>query len=335
MSRFSVSLRGPENPSSYSRRRFLRQIFGVGALGLTGAGSFVPSLGQTNGPTSPEPFRFAFLTDLHLLQAGALRSVDGISACLDAVGKLDPRPEFILCGGDLVHSSRELTLPGAETALDFFLQIWKYKTNLPTYWTFGNHDLAGTSNPSSLPTDPEYAKGLFQDRLKMPKLFYSFDHKGWHFVVLDDIALQPDHSYIGKLFDDELVFLKADLDAHRAMPTIVCTHIPVVSNVPLGLSLAHLADPHKPTPNLKTLVCTNGDSLLNDIPSHNVRAILAGHLHFYEELSHNGVQIINSGAVCGSYWKGPNHGCPEGFGVVDVGADGSVKFDYRPYGWKA
>jgi hypothetical protein len=28
-------------------------------------------------------------------------------------------------------------------------------------------------------------------------------------------------------------------------------------------------------------------------------------------------------------------GCPEGFGVVDVGADGAVKFDYRTYGWKA
>jgi hypothetical protein len=28
-------------------------------------------------------------------------------------------------------------------------------------------------------------------------------------------------------------------------------------------------------------------------------------------------------------------GCPEGYGVVDLGADGSVKFDYRTYGWKA
>ena len=339
MSRFSALPREPEHfaihPVLYSRRHFLRQVLGAGALTLAGASGFSPLLGQTNTSPSPAPFRFAFLTDLHLLQAGALRSVAGISACLDAVEKLKPRPEFILCGGDLVHSTREMTLPGAETALDFFLQLWRYHTDLPTYWTFGNHDLAGTSNHNVPTDDKEYGKGLFQNRLQLPKLFYSFDHKDWHFIVLDDIALQPDRSYTGQLFDDELTFLMADLDAHRAMPTIVCTHIPVMSNVPMGLSLAHLADPHRPAPNLKTLVCTNGDTLLDDIGPHNVRAVLAGHLHFYEQLEHNGVQIINSGAVCGSYWRGANHGCPEGFGVVDVGADGSVKFDYRTYGWKA
>jgi hypothetical protein len=27
--------------------------------------------------------------------------------------------------------------------------------------------------------------------------------------------------------------------------------------------------------------------------------------------------------------------CPEGFGIVDLGADGSFQFDYRPYGWVA
>ena len=49
----------------------------------------------------------------------------------------------------------------------------------------------------------------------------------------------------------------------------------------------------------------------------------------------NGIQFINSGAVCGTYWKGPLYGCPEGFGVVDLGKDGSVAFEYRDYGWKA
>ena len=91
----------------------------------------------------------------------------------------------------------------------------------------------------------------------------------------------------------------------------------------------------KPKSDTKTLVCTNGDSMLADIPGHNIRAVLSGHLHFYEALDRNGLRIINSGAVCGSYWKGPNHGCPEGFGVVDLGADGSVAFEYRNYGWKA
>jgi DNA repair exonuclease SbcCD nuclease subunit len=280
-----------------------------------------------------ESFRFAFLTDLHLLQGGALGSVEGIVACLAAVEKLDPRPEFILVGGDLVHSTRDLTVPGAESALDFFLQLWKDHTDLPTYWTFGNHDLAGTNNPYVSTADPDYGKGLFQNRLQLPRLFYSFDCKGWHFVVLDDIALRP-HGYFGELFDDELAFLKADLDVHRTTPTIVTTHIPIASNLPLGLLLAHaLIEDHRPLPN--HLICANGSALLEDIPGHNIRAVLAGHLHFHEQIERNGVRLINSGAVCGNYWKGPMYGCPEGFGVVDLGANGSVAFDYRDYGWMA
>jgi hypothetical protein len=168
----------------------------------------------------------------------------------------------------------------------------------------------------------------------MPRLFYSFDRKGWRFVVLDDIAILPGHGYYGELFENELAFLKADLNAHRSQPTIVCTHIPIASNLPLGLLMAHgMTGDHKAAP--KNLVCTNGSALLDDIPGHNIRAVLAGHLHFKEEITRKGLRLINSGAVCGNYWKGPMYGCPEGFGVVDLGADGSVKFDYRTYGWKA
>ncbi len=317
--------------ASFSRRHFLRQILGTSALTLAGLD---PLFAQTGGASQAEAFRFAFVTDLHLLQGGALRSIEGIVACLAAVEKLDPRPEFIVVGGDLVHSSRELTLPGAESALDFFLQLWKDHTDIPTRWTFGNHDLAGTSNPYVSPGDKGYGKALFQNRLGLPRLFYSFDCKGWHFVVLDDIALSPERRYFGELFEDELAFLKAELDAHRAQPTIVCTHIPIASNLPLGLLLAGgLGENHQPIP--KTLVCTNGDALLEDIPGHNIRAVLAGHLHFHEQIDHHGVPLINCGAVCGNYWKGPLYGCPEGFGVVDLGADGSVAFDYRSFGWKA
>ena len=333
MSRCSALPPKPDRDPCYSRRRFLRQLLGVSALTIGGLDSLLAQ-NAAPAPSKATPFRFAFLTDLHLLQGGALRSVEGIVACLAAVQKLDPRPDFILCGGDLVHSSRDLTLPGAETALDYFLQLWKDHTDLPTHWTFGNHDLAGTSNAYADATDQNYAKGLFQNRLNLPRLYYTFDCKGWHFVVLDDIALQPDHGYFGELFDDELAFLKADLDAYRATPTIVCSHIPIASNLPLDLLLAHSLT-NKPKSNTKTLVCTNGGAMLADIPGHNIRAVLSGHLHFYEALDRNGVRIINSGAVCGSYWKGPNNGCPEGFGVVDLGADGSVKFDYRSYGWKA
>jgi len=267
------------------------------------------------------------------MKDGGLRSAEGIAACLTAVEKLDPRPDFILVGGDLVNLSRDLTIAEAERRLDFFLKIWNAHTSLPAHWTFGNHDLAGTNNPAVSPQEKHYGKALFQDRFQLPHLYHSFDHKGWHFVILDDIAPQPDHTYLGRLFDDELLFLKADLDAHKNMPTILCAHIPIMSAMPVSLYLAHSMGYQLPEP--KAMVCTNADRLFQDFPGHNIRAVLSGHLHHFEKIDLNGICFINSGAVCGNYWKGPMLDCPEGFGVADIAADGSVSFSYRDYGWKA
>jgi Icc protein len=160
---------------------------------------------------------------------------------------------------------------------------------------------------------------------------------------MDDIALQPDWNYEGRLVDDELAFLKADLQAHAATPTILCTHIPLISAMPFAASLAQAAGFKVKAP--KDAVCTNATALTDDFPGHNIRAVLAGHLHHYEQNDLGGVPFYNSGAVCGNWWKGstvagdwwkgPLKECPEGFAVVDLGADGSVKFDYRTYGWKA
>jgi hypothetical protein len=317
-------------PSSLSRRRFLRQILGAGAAAA--AAGFHPLFAQNAPPVAAaQAFRFAFLTDFHLMQDGALRSAEGIAACLTAMEKITPRPAFVLVGGDLVHRARDLTISEAEKRLDFFLKIWNDHTALPARWTFGNHDLVGTSNSAVSPADKDYGKGLFQDRFQLPHLFYSFDYLGWHFVVLDDIAPTPDRNYVGQLFDDELGFLQADLDANRTAPTIICAHIPMLTNLPVSLYLAASAG----QPHAQNLVCTNGGSLIADLPRHNVKAVLAGHLHHLERIEQEGVHYINCGAVCANYWQGPSaYATPEGFGVVDLGADGSVTFDYRTYGWK-
>jgi 3',5'-cyclic-AMP phosphodiesterase len=322
----------PPKPSLYSRRAFLRQLLGAGAI--TGAGLDTVLAQNASTPLSGAgAFRFAFLTDFHLMKNGDLRSAEGITACLAVVEKLDPRPEFILVGGDLVHLARDLTVAEASRRLDLFLKIWHDHTALPAHWTFGNHDLVGTSNPSVSPKEKNYGKELFKERFQLPHLFYSFDWKGWHFVILDDIDPLPDRSYVGKFFEDELRYLRADLDLHKTTPTIICTHIPTISALPFSIYLAKQAGLRFNAP--KNLVCTNANELFDQIPGHPIRAVLSGHLHHYETFDLNGVRFVNSGAICGSYWKGPMLDCPEGFGVVDVDSNGSVAFDYRTYGWKA
>jgi 3',5'-cyclic AMP phosphodiesterase CpdA len=312
-------------PAPLSRRRFLQGL--LAAL----AASRLDGLAAPAAPA--ESFRFAFLTDLHLLKDGALRSVQGIAMCLQAVEELNPRPDFILVGGDLVNDARDLSIFDANRGYDLFLKTWHNNTSLPAHWTFGNHDLCATGIPNPPTHDPRYGKGLFKQRLGVSSLFSSFDHRGWHFVIMDDIKLMPDHSYEGLLFDDELAFLHADLRANAAKPTLLCTHIPLYSMLPFSVALAQATGFHVKTP--RNLVCTNANALISDFPGHNIRAVLAGHLHHYEENVIGGVPFYNSGAVCGNYWKGAMAGCPEGFAVVDVAADGGLKFDYRPYGWQA
>ena len=309
-----------------TRRNFVRQL--LGTLAATG---LHPAFGSPSA--SPQAFRFAFLTDLHLLKDGDLKSDLGIATCLAAVEKLNPKPEFILVGGDLVDRARDLTVAEAERRLNQFQKIWNDHTDLHAHWCFGNHDLVGTNNPDVSPNEPLYATGLFRSHFHMRRLFYSFDYKGWHFVVLNDIALDSEHSYYGALSDEEVQYLLADLAANRSAPTIVCTHVPLMSNTPLAVAAAKLVGLHFNVP--KTLVCTNASAIMPDFSLHNVRGVLCGHLHYYEHLDLNGIPFINSGAVCGSYWRGPVANCPEGFGIVDVGANGSFDFKYQTYGWKA
>jgi 3',5'-cyclic AMP phosphodiesterase CpdA len=289
--------------------------------GFSAPGGFSPA----------QAFRFAFLTDLHFMIDPARRSDQGIAQCLTAMENIRPRPEFILVGGDVVNVARDLTIAEAERRLNLFQQIWNDHTSLPCHWVFGNHDLVATNNPDVPPTEPFYGKGLFQAHFHLSKLYYSFNYKGWRFIILDDVELIPDNGYIGELFPEEIDFYRAGLKTPA--PTIVCTHIPILSNTSLEIHMARLAGLHVNAP--EHLVCTNGSALTSALPGHNVRAVLCGHLHHYERIDQNGVAFINSGAVCGNYWKGPVMDCPEGFGVVDLGADGSFQFEYRPYGWVA
>jgi 3',5'-cyclic-AMP phosphodiesterase len=54
-----------------------------------------------------------------------------------------------------------------------------------------------------------------------------------------------------------------------------------------------------------------------------------------EQIQIDGLAYLNSGAICGNWWKGAQVGCPEGFTVLDLGRNGHVAAEYRSYGWKA
>src|SRR5262245_23463423 len=86
---------------SVSRRQFL-----VGGMAAAGA-LLLPSRQLWCAPEKhvepPGGFRFVHLTDIHVQPER--RADEGFAKCIDAVESLNPKPDFILAGGDLVYDA--------------------------------------------------------------------------------------------------------------------------------------------------------------------------------------------------------------------------------------
>ena len=291
---------------------------------------------DTQNPPLGNGLRAVFATDAHVMVDNRLRSEDGLKAALLAIENLKPKPELILFGGDLTHESPELDFPAAEQLIDRFLKVWKDHTDVPTFFTFGNHDLVGTKNATVNREDPRFGKGLYRMRLELERNFYAFRKSGWRFIVLDDVLPEPDGSYVGQFAEEQLAFLRNELRADAQTPTVLCGHIPSVSVLPNlsinGETKANGAQFETPA----SLVAQNTSDLHQVLTetAGNVKLVLAGHLHHLEQIQIDGLSFINGGAICGNWWKGAQKGCPEGFMVLDLSSDGRVAAEYRSYGWR-
>jgi Icc protein len=317
-----------------SRREFVSRAAMI-AGGLTAG--FRMARGESTDPPPGSVLRVIFATDSHVMVNNQLRSEDGLMAALVAIEGLQPKPDLILFGGDLTHESPQLDFPAAEQLIDRFLKIWKDHTDLPTFFTFGNHDLVGTKNASVNRDDPRFGKGLYRMRLALEHNYYAFRKGGWRFIVLDDVQPEPDGSYIGEFAEEQLAFLRNELQTDSQMPTLLCGHIPSVSVLP---NLSVCGEIKTNGSNIETpdsLLARNASELHKVLTETraNVKLVLAGHLHHLEQIQIDGVTYLNSGAICGNWWKGAQRGCPEGLMVLDLRSDGNFTSDYRPYGWKA
>jgi 3',5'-cyclic-AMP phosphodiesterase len=320
------------NRTGTTRREFLRRSVMV-AAGLTAGGPAIPAVADSSAPA--QSMRFVFATDTHLMQDNGLHSEDGLIAALQAIDAARPRPDLIVCGGDLTDPSPSLDYDPAEKLLNRFFDIWNQHVSLETHYVFGNHDLVGTKNPAVSRDDPRFGKGLFQKQLSLSRLYYSFEKAGWRFIILDDVWPNPDGTYYAEYKADQLAFLQSELQKENSKPTIIACHIPAVSVFPALAGLTKLDRTNVETPS--SLVSRNSKNLIDTIrgASANVKLVLAGHLHHQERVDTDGICYLNGGAVCGNWWKGPNMGCPEGFNVIDLHPDGTFTLDYKTFGWKA
>jgi 3',5'-cyclic AMP phosphodiesterase CpdA len=297
-----------------TRREFLT------LLGATGLAAAAP---RSLFAATPEPFSFLFVTDAHIQPE--LNAAVGTDMAFKKARTF--KADFAIQGGDHVFDALGVPKQRALALFDLYDKT-EQDLGLKVYHTIGNHDVLGIYTASGIPsTDPQYGKKLFEDRFG--KRYYSFDHKGHHFIVLDSIGITPDHAYEGRIDAEQLKWVATDLAAlPKATPIIVSVHIPLVSAF-----ASYIPAPAIPA-RYQSLTVANANEVLAIFEGHNVIGVLQGHTHINENVDYRGVNYITSGAICGNWWKGIRMGTPEGFTVVNV-ANGRMTTHYETYGFRA
>jgi len=296
------------------RRTFLKTAAVAGA-----AASFAPTSLTLPADAAPGSFEFVFFTDTHIQPE--LDAARGCDMCFRKIAGL--QPEFAIMGGDHVFDALSVDRTRANAVFDLYKKT-EQTLQMPLHHTIGNHDVFGSG---ASPSDPSYGKKMYEDRVG--RTYYSFDHKGWHLIVLDSIQPTEDRMWQARIDDPQLTWLKDELNrAGATTPIIVTVHVPLVS------AFATYAEKVTTGQKYNTLTVDNAPDVLAAFQGHNVVAVLQGHLHVNELVVLKNTQYILGGAVCGNWWRGVRMGYPEGFTMVSA-RDGRITTRYETYGFKA
>jgi 3',5'-cyclic-AMP phosphodiesterase len=306
---------------SLNRREFLGATAGAAATLALGGQS---TLAVLNVASAPESFDFVFFTDTHIQPE--LNAPQGCAMCFQKIAGI--KCEFAIMGGDHVFDATAVDGRRAKEVFDLY-QKTEQSLQMKLHQAIGNHDLRGISTASGLsPNDPQYGKKMYEDRVGS-KTYYSFDHKGYHFIVLDSVQPTSDRMWEARIDEPQLAWLADDLKkiGPRA-PVIGVTHVPLVT------AFASYAAEVQAAEKYNTLTVANSAQVLDMLGNYNVISVLQGHTHVNEFVNYKNVDFITSGAVCGNWWRGVRMGTPEGFTVVSL-RDGKISTRYETYGFKS
>ena len=274
------------------------------------------SLAQNSDAKADDSFSFVFMTDIHLKPE--MNAPKGFQMAIDKTNELNP--DFVITGGDLVYDA----MRGGQARCDSLFSLYKEMSKgfrMPVYNTLGNHDLFAIypESPES-ETHPDYKYGMFERYFG--KTYYSFDHKGWHFIILNSLDVTADKKYRGHFREEQIEWLKSDLDKTDSLtPIVVISHIPMLS---VRGQMAGSAGP----------MIDNVAEVFKILENKNLKLILQGHIHWKESGQVNDrFEFITGGSIAGNGWKGRRHNTKEGF--VQVNMQGSeLSWEYIDHGWE-
>jgi 3',5'-cyclic AMP phosphodiesterase CpdA len=185
------------------RRHFLR--VSLKFAGMAAAASLIPDQSfqlvsaahaATPGAAPEVKFRFAYISDAHLYARGMThRFAKALVKAVDDINALDPQPDFVLFGGDLAQLGRK-----DELALGH--EILK-GVRAPLRMMVGEHDWY-------LDMGDEWRKRFGPD-------YYTFEHQGVQFVVLNSVV-EKDFWTAKGYTPEQRMAIVSGLDDNRQSP---------------------------------------------------------------------------------------------------------------------
>ena len=226
-------------------------------------------LGQQNGER-PTPFRVFQLSDAHVGWDGAL-GTKALERAVEVVNRVTPAPDLVLFTGDLTHDTEAA---GEHAARMKRFQEIAGRLKVPkVYHVPGEHD-AGLDGG-------ELYRTVFGPT------FYSFDHKGFHFVALDNVSrAKPE---IGP---EQRAWLAKDLARFpKTAPIVVFTHRPLFDLRPDW-----------------EWFTSDGDLVMSLLAQYENVTVLYGHIHREHEQTLGQTKLYAARSLCFAFPDPQNGG---------------------------
>src|SRR5512133_949546 len=236
------------------RRSFLKisgAALGIGALYHVAPaiplhaehGDMMRWLGKKNGEATT-PFSFVQLSDAHVGFNGPPDPLGtkAFERAVELVNALPQPPDLVLFTGDLTHDSEDKDVHAKR--MTQFHQIASQIKTTKLVCVPGEHD-AGLDGGA-----------LFREHFG--ETHYSFDHRGVHFIALDNVSrAKPE---VGK---EQLAWLEKDLARFpKTAPIVVFTHRPLFDLKPEW-----------------EWFTSDGDDVMNVLAPYENFTVLYGHIH--------------------------------------------------------
>ena len=234
------------------------------------SGRVEPAASVQFGQYPPARRTILHLSDTHLLAGnvplgGRYDTAANLRRTLDAVEGLGIRPDAIVFTGDLT----DLGEPEAYRALRAAIEPVAERLAAPVIWVAGNHD-----------ERPALRRDLLRLEPSEEPVTAVHDLGGLRLIVLDTTVPGWHH---GDLDDAQLEWLQGELATAAPLGTILAMHHPPLpSHIPL-FDILELRDQGR---------------LAAAIAGSDVRAILAGHLHYSTSGTFAGVPVSVAAATC-------------------------------------